>query len=120
MWVTCLIKGYEDKIVAGMVKKDYSVSLSNIKGVTIGEPNQASVVVSFTVFTNKEKAKASGVYDDLIKVLVEHKIYYYSVVITAMVDSTWCCGNMVLPEKAPPPTPTPPEPPQLEPDKNLN
>lgn len=117
VWVTCLIQGYEDKIVAGMVKKDYTVSLSNTKGVTVGEPNHASVVVSFSVFTKNEKAKANDVYSDLIKVLEEHKIYYYSVVVSAMTDSTWTCGNMVINKPTPPPVPETPRP---EPDKNLN
>lgn len=114
VWVTCLIRSYEDKIIAGMVKKEYTVSLSNPQGVTIEEANQASVVISFSVFTKKEKAKASDVYGDLIKVLEEHKIYYYSVVITAMVDSAWNCGNMVINKT------TPPEKPRPEPDKKLN
>ena len=117
VWVTCLIQGYEDKIVAGMVKKDYTVSLSNANGVTVGEPNLASVVVSFMVYTRKEKVKAVDIYKDLVTVLQDNKIYFYSVVVSAMTDSTWCCGNMVLPDKVVPSAPLPTRP---EPDKNLN
>lgn len=115
VWITCLIQGYEDKIITGMLKKDYTVSLSTPQGITTGEPNHLSVVVSFSVYTRKEKVKAADVYADLSAVLQEHKISYYSVVVSAMVDSTWCCGNMVLPDK--PPVPETPRP---EPNKNLN
>lgn len=117
-WITCLTKEYEDKIVAGMIKKEYTVGLANAKsGLSVSSPNSVATVISFIVFSPKENIEATKVYEDLVAILTEHKIYFYSAIVSAMVDSSWCCGNMVLPSDKDNTTPQIPTP---TPGKNLN
>lgn len=115
-WVTCLIKEYEDSIVTGMVLKGYQIGAAAIDGkLSTYKEGTPSVVVAFTIKTRDENKQAKDIYKDLVDVLEEKKILYYSIVITAHVDSTWNSSNIVLPKKSiPPPLPTP------EPNKKLN
>lgn len=97
VWVTCLIAGYEDKIVAGMVKKLYEVFVQSDNGhLTSGGGECVSALVSFCVYSAKEGVDVKHVYEDVGKVLAESKIYFYSVVVSAMTDASWCAGNMTV------------------------
>jgi hypothetical protein len=117
VWVTCLVKDYEDKIVSGMIKKGYTVSSVNDKGMLSNStPDSVASIISCIVYTKKEDAKTTHVYEDLLLVLKENNVYYYSAIVSAMTDSTWCCGNMRDPSKPEPP----PESSKPDPDKNLN
>lgn len=117
-FVTCMFKDYEDLIVAGMLKKGYTVGVVASDGkLTHGDETRPAVITTFKVETRDEAKKATDIFKDLIAVLAEKKVLYYSVVVSAYVDSSWIASNIELPKPAPPqevPQPIP------EPDKNLN
>jgi len=116
-WVTCMLKSYEDTIVAGMVKKGYVVSIAATNGeITSGSKDNPAVVVCFRVDSTKEETQAKDVHKDLLEVLHDKKLFYYSVIVSALCDSCWISSNISFPKQdkpVPPPLP--------EPDKsNLN
>jgi hypothetical protein len=116
-----MLREYEDLIVAGMVKKGYVVSIVAVDGqLTAGQPGRPSVVTTFRVDTGKEGLQAKDIHKDLIDVLHEKNMLYYSVIVSAYVDACWMASNITFPKPPePPPAPQPPIP-VPEPDKNLN
>lgn len=119
-WVTCMFRDYEDLIVAGMLKKGYTVGVVAADGkLTHGGDTKPAVVTTFKIETRDETKKASDIHTDLQAVLAEKKVLYYSVIVCAQVDACWGTSNIDLPQPAPPPPAPIPEP-LPEPDKNLN
>lgn len=121
VWITCMLRSYEDAIVAGMVKKGYIISVVAVDGkLTSGDSGRPAVVTTFRVDTGKEETMARDVHKDLLEVLREKNMLYYSVVVTAYTDACWIASNITLPQPPEPPKPPQPPTPVPEPDKNLN
>lgn len=117
-WVTCMFRDYEDLIVAGMLKKGYTVGTVASDGkLTHGDESRPAVITTFKIETRDETKKATDVFKDLLAVLQEKKVLFYSVVVSAYVDASWIASNIELPKPAPVQAPPQPVP---EPDKNLN
>lgn len=88
-FVTCMFKDYEDLIVAGMLKKGYTVGTVASDGkLTHGGEGHPAVITTFKIETRDETKKATDVFKDLIAVLAEKKVLYYSVVVSAYVDAS--------------------------------
>jgi hypothetical protein len=110
-WVTCMLKSYEDAIIAGMVKKGYVISVIATNGeVTSGSKDNPAVVVTIRVDSTKEETEAKDVHKDLLEVLTEKKFFYYSVIVSALADSCWVSSNIILPKQDKPIPPSIPEP----------
>lgn len=109
VWITCLIKDYEDAILGGLVKRGYSVAAAGTDGkLTI--PGEASVVIGMAVNTSNEEITASDISKVVKEVMDEHKFLYYSIVVSATAGSSWYGSNIALPQKpevVPPPIPMP-------------
>ena len=109
VWITCLIKDYEDAILGGMVKRGYGVSAAGSDGkLTI--PGEAAVVIGMAVTTSKEETTASDISKAVQEVMDEHKFLYYSIVVSATTGASWYGCNIALPKKpvvVPPPIPAP-------------
>lgn len=117
-WITALIPQYEDKIIAGMVKKGYMVGAAGKDGkVTSNAENRSAALIALNVYhiANTEISHTQ-VYDDLVAVLGELQAFYHSVIVTAITNCTWAGSNILLPtkEKVQPP----PLPPDVK--KNMN
>ena len=109
VWITCLIKDYEDAILGGMVKRGYGVSAAGSDGkLTI--PGEAAVVIGIAVTTSNEETTSSDINKAVQEVMDEHKFLYYSIVVSATTGASWYGSNIALPKKpvvVPPPIPTP-------------
>src|SRR5512143_1016525 len=93
-WVTCMFREYEDVIVAGMVKKGYVVSVVAVDGqLTSGHESRPAVVTTFRVDSTKEETMAKDIHADLLAVLHDKKVLFYSVVVAAYVDACWIGPN---------------------------
>lgn len=116
VWITCLLESYEDRIIAGMVKKGYQVGPAASGGqVSIKYDNGASVLIALRVDSSKEDVKAVEISKDIMDVLKDNNFLYYSVIVSALTSSCWNGANVVLPKPA-----QPAPPPLPEPDKSLN
>lgn len=117
VWVTCMLADYEDRIIAGMVKKGYHVSAASGNEVSVKYDNGASVLIALSIETSKEEKQAVDINKDIMDVLKENNFLFYSVIVSARAGSCWNGSNIRLPQKTqavPPPIPEP------EPDRNLN
>jgi hypothetical protein len=102
IWVTSMFASYEDRVVAGMIKKGYIVSA----GVDDGQlsnniPGAAGVVIAFIVACKDPATPLNKVFQDLADVLDEVKVLFYSIIISAVNDCVWVPGNIVLPKSKP-------------------
>jgi hypothetical protein len=107
VWVTCLIKNYEDALMGGLVKRGYSVSAAGDKLTIAGE---AAALIGLRITTSNETATPSDISKAVMEVMEEHKFLYYSIIVTATAGSSWYGPNISLPKKPivePPPIPTP-------------
>lgn len=110
-WVTCMLQEYEDRIIAGMVKKGYIISICSMDGkLSHSSEGCPAAIISFRCDTTNEKIAAKDIHTDLIAVLKEFKAMYYSVVVSALSDACWIGSNIALPKTTPPPIPQAPEP----------
>jgi hypothetical protein len=109
VWITCLIKNYEDAILGGLVKRGYGVSAAGADGNLTIE-SEAAAIIGLSVTTSKEEATASDISKAVKEVMDEHKFLYYSIVVSATVGASWYGSNITLPQKpvvVPPPIPAP-------------
>jgi hypothetical protein len=108
VWITCLIKDYEDAILGGLIKRGYSVSAASDKLTIEGE---AASIIGLQVNTSNEEATASDISNAVREVMDDHKFLYYSIVVSATAGASWFGCNIALPKKpaaaVPPPIPTP-------------
>lgn len=84
VWITCLLPEYEGRIVAGLVKKGYTVGPMGkdlpVCHTTIKDSPSALLMLS--VYSGDEQITAIKLNQDLLKLLEEEKIFFYSIVIT--------------------------------------
>lgn len=96
-WLTVLTPKYADGIIAGMVKKGYSVSsISAPSDIVISKEGNPSAIVSLKITATKEIVTSANIHTDLIAVLNEMKAYYHSVIVAPFVDCCWCGSNIVF------------------------
>lgn len=96
-WMTVLTPSYTDAIIAGLVKKGYSVAATAAKGdVLITKESNVSAIISLKITSTKENSNSGSIYTDVMAVLNELKAYFYSVVVTPYVDCAWCGSNIVV------------------------
>ena len=110
--VTVLMAEYADKLIAGMVRKGYTVAPALAGGeVTITQENRAAALVVFTVYTGNKDATTKTVSDHLVEVTKEQGLFIYSSVIFEYCNAMFGGSNFSLPEKPQPPAipPVPPE-----------
>ena len=116
VWITCMIKDYEDLIVANVIKKGYTVGALQEGGkLTLGEPDRAAVVISFSAYSHTDSKKTKDVYADVLSILTEHNMFYYSVIVSVYTsESLWISTNIAPRKKVEelPPIPSP--------DKKMN
>lgn len=117
-WITALIPEYQDGIIAGMVKKGYMVGAAAKDGKVVSHmENRSAALIALNVYKSVDTEVAvTQVYEDLLAVLVEMKVFYHSIIVTAISAATWVGSNISIPvkEKAQPP----PLPPDIK--KNMN
>lgn len=96
-WAVVLTPSYTDGIIAGMVKKGYTVSSTAAKGeVVISKEVNTSAVISLKITSTFEGSNSGTIYKDLMDVLNDLKAFFYSVIVTPYVDCAWCGSNIVL------------------------
>ena len=99
-WITVMFSSYEDKIVAGMIKKGYAIAASLPDGqLTQSQPETAGAVISFVMIPKKSEATNKEVFTDLLDVLSQERVLFYSVIVSVMTDAVWLDSNIILPSK---------------------
>lgn len=97
-----MLESYQDHIVAGMIKKGYTVGLASTGKVAVNLDNQVSAVLALTVYKlSEEDIPITKVYEDLGFILTEMKGYFYSIIIAETNNSTWAGSNIFLQPKKP-------------------
>lgn len=108
-WLTVITPLYVDGIIAGMVKKGYTVgAAASDNALYIGRKDSPGVVISLLITTRAETIDAPKIHKDLIEVCDELKVLSYSIIVSAMTDCSWSSSNINLPKAAkpnPPPVP---------------
>jgi hypothetical protein len=103
VWITAMFRDYEDLIIAGVVKKGFSVGpAAKDNKVTSGAANAASVVIALKV-DSSTIIDSAKLHDEITSVLKENKMLYYSVLVSSPADCCWNGSNIVLPEPSPAP-----------------
>lgn len=116
-WITVITPLYSDRVIAGMVKKGYTVSAAAGNGeICLSRKDSPASLITLKVSSNDENISVVKIHTDLLDVLKEIKALQYSVIVSAMADCCWCNSNITFPEKAP--APKPPLPPTNK--SNLN
>lgn len=96
-WLVILTPSYIDSIIAGMVRKGYTVSATSSNGeVSIPENNSSSATLCLKISLVSESVKPTDIHKDLIDILDDIKAYYHSVIVTPYVDCIWSGSNIVL------------------------
>jgi len=92
-----MFKEYENNIYSKMLKKGYILrSATNDK---VPSNNCASVTISFIVSAETTSISARQICEDLLKILLEEKVLYYSVIVSLLGDSCWSTeSNIILPD----------------------
>jgi hypothetical protein len=98
-WITALVPSYQDKIIAGMVKRGYMVGPAAKDGKVVSSTeNNPAALIAISVY-RAEETDVNKIYNDMVGVLTEMKAYYYSVVISHSYEATWAGANFSLPLK---------------------
>lgn len=103
-WITCMLESYQDSIVAGLIKKGYSVGQASDGKIPVNYEHQVSAVLTLTLFKlDSPEIIAKEVYEELSAVLTEMKGYFYSVVVAETTNATWAGSNIFVqpPKKIP-------------------
>lgn len=102
-WITCMLESYQDQIVAGLIKKGYTVGLASAGTTVVNHENQVSAILAVTVYKLGEiDISITKVYEDIAFVLTDMKGYFYSVIIAETNNSTWAGSNIFMqPKKTP-------------------
>lgn len=99
-WITCMLESYQDQIVAGLIKKGYTIGLASTGKVIVNQDNQVSAVIAFTAYNlSQEDLTITKMYDDICLILTDIKAYFYSIVIAEAVNSTWTGSNIFMQPK---------------------
>ena len=108
-WITALLPSYQDKIIAGMVKRGYMIGPAAKDGkVTTAAENNPAALIAISVYNSNEETNVNKVYEDVVAVLTEMQARYYSVIVSHSYEATWAGSNFSLPVKTgkgPPPLP---------------
>lgn len=97
-WVSVLIPSYQDAIIAGMVKKGYSIGIvSNSGTIADSSEGKAATLLSFRIETYKNDVGAKEIFKDLMEIMTANKFYYYSIIITILSDSSFIGSNIIVP-----------------------
>lgn len=96
--ITLLLPNYDNDIIAGMVKRKYSVE----PGVDNGSITVVRNACSLCLFKlscpfKTKKIDATSISDDLLEVLKENKVKYHSYFISEVGDAAYNIGNIILP-----------------------
>lgn len=98
VWITAMLQSYEDIILAGMIKKGYTVSAASFNSTVFDhDSNRPSYLIAFRADYLHEEVTAAKVHSDLLVVLREIKVLYYSVCVSALAESCYVGTNIVLP-----------------------
>jgi len=106
VWITCLLSSYQDKIIAELVKKGYTISacgdkeVGNICWTTTNAP---SALIVFSISSNASKATATSIHTDINDILSNNKMLFFSLIVCARGGACWNVGNINLTNKTPPP-----------------
>ena len=104
VWITAMVREYEDLIISGLVKKGWTVGPASKDHIpTSGSAGYASCVVALKVEPLETETDASKVHEVVCNVLKEKKLLYYSVLVSTPADCCWRAGNIQLPEPSPSP-----------------
>jgi hypothetical protein len=92
-----MLESYQDTIVAGLVKKGYTVGLAGTGKVIVNHPNQVSAVIALTAYKmGEEDIVITKVYEELSAVLTDMKGYFYSIIVSEAGNTTWAGSNIYL------------------------
>jgi|SRR5580692_1444386 hypothetical protein len=105
VWITCLMPEYEGRIVAGLVKKGYSVGplAKDIPVCHAPIKNCGSVLLVLTVYCGDEKTSANKVNEDLLAVMNDEKIFFFSCIVTEYTNNLSYAGCNIQINKPSPP-----------------
>jgi hypothetical protein len=95
-----MLESYQDQIVAGLIKKGYTVGLASTGKAVVNHENQVSAILSLTVYKlAEEELPITKVYEDFAFILTDMKGYFYSIIIAETNNSTWAGSNIFLQPK---------------------
>lgn len=99
-WITAMFASYEDRIVSGMIKKGYAITAGLPEGqLSQSQPNNAGAIISFVIIPSNPEVGNKEVFSDIIDILFQEKVLFYSVVVSLLTDAIWIDGNIQLPLK---------------------
>jgi len=49
-WITCLLESYQDRIVAGLIKRGYTVGEASDGKVAVNHEKQVSALIALTLY----------------------------------------------------------------------
>ena len=111
VWLTVLTASYADMIIAGLVKKGYTVSsLASDGEISVDKISTTSALIALKISSVSEKVISSDIHADVISVLDDIKAYYHSVIVTPYVNCIWSGSNILLKKVMPPDMPPLPVP----------
>jgi hypothetical protein len=94
-WITCLLESYQDAIVAGLIKRGYTIGLSG-RG-NVNQHNQFSAVLSYSLYKlDDPDLTAPGILKEIGIILSDMKAYYYSIVVAEGNNAAWAGSNIIV------------------------
>lgn len=106
-----MLKSYQDKILAGLVKKGYTIgpAASDLTLSTSGE-STGSYMLAFTAHKSGKEVFAKDIYEDILSLTTEMKAFHYGIIVAHSYDAMWVGANFNVQEKKPPALPNTPPP----------
>lgn len=102
-WINVILESYQDRIIAALVKKGYTVGPASLTSEIVASNKLLSkdlpaYMIALHVSKISDKNLTTHtVFDDISNILVDEKIYCYGVVITkSALDANWCGSNFDL------------------------
>jgi hypothetical protein len=98
VWITCLLAGYQDQIIAEIIKKGYTVSVPNKDTPIVYEPklNLASALLSIRVQSNDPNTTTAILNTDIQTIMADKKLKSFSVIVAERISSCWAGSNFEL------------------------
>jgi hypothetical protein len=104
-WITCLLPEYEGRIVAALVKKGYSVGpiAKDIPVCHMPIKDSLAALLVLTVYCGDETITADKLNRDLLYIMDQEKLFYYSCIVTEYSNNISYAGCNIQINKPSPP-----------------
>ena len=101
-FITALLPSYQDDIITGLINKGYMVgpAARDSKVIAPSTERSAAHLIALSLY-KKDGAECdiNLVYDELLNILSDSKVHFFSIVITVACEASWVGANIRLPRK---------------------